>query len=51
MLQTRDLFLVARLLGHSTAWVTERYAHLLPEHLERARAAVSFGGLRMVSEG
>ena len=50
VLQTRDFFLVARLLGHSTAWVTERYAHLLPEHLERARTAVSFGTLRMVRD-
>ena len=41
VLRTRDLFLTARLLGHSTAYVTERYAHLLPEHLVRAREALS----------
>ncbi|MFH1532517.1 MAG: tyrosine-type recombinase/integrase [Pseudomonadota bacterium] len=50
VLQTRDFFLVARLLGHSTSWVTERYAHLLPEHLDRARDALSFGTLRIVAE-
>lgn len=51
ILQTRDFFLVARLLGHSTAWVTERYAHLLPEHLDRAREALSFGTIRAVRPG
>ena len=50
VLQTRDFFLVARLLGHSTSWVTERYAHLLPEHLDRARDALSFGTIQAVSE-
>lgn len=43
VLRTRDLFLTARLLGHSHAYVTERYAHLLPEHLQRAREALSIG--------
>ncbi|HEY4013063.1 MAG TPA: site-specific integrase [Polyangiaceae bacterium] len=37
-----DLALLAQVLGHSTAYVTEIYGHLLPEHLERARDVVSF---------
>jgi integrase len=41
VLETRDLFLVSRLLGHSYHTVTERYAHLLDEHLDRAREAFS----------
>ena len=39
---TRDLLLVARLLGHSHERVTERYAHLLPDSLDVARNAISF---------
>jgi integrase len=38
---TPDLYLLARVLGHSYARVTELYSHLLPDHLERARKAVS----------
>lgn len=36
-----DLFLLARILGHSDAAVTRLYAHLLPDHLARARNAVN----------
>lgn len=36
-----DLYLLARILGHSDAAVTRLYAHLLPDHLARARNAVS----------
>lgn len=39
--ETRDLKLLAEVLGHSQARVTELYAHLLPGHLERARNAVN----------
>jgi integrase len=35
-----DLSLLAEVMGHSTTYVTELYAHLLPEHLDRARNAV-----------
>lgn len=35
-----DMFLLARVLGHSDKRVTELYSHLLPGHLERARNAV-----------
>lgn len=35
-----DLFLLAKVMGHSTLKVTELYSHLLPDHLERARNAV-----------
>jgi len=35
-----DLSLLAEVMGHSTTYVTELYAHLLPEHLNRARNAV-----------
>lgn len=37
-----DLFLLARVMGHSHAKVTELYSHLLADHLARARGAVSF---------
>jgi integrase len=40
--QVPDLFLLARVLGHSDARVTRTYAHLLPDHLARARNAVRF---------
>lgn len=36
-----DLFLLAKILGHSHTRVTELYTHLLPDHLERARNAVN----------
>ncbi len=39
-----DVFLLARLLGHSHAYVTELYSHLLPDHLATARNVVSLGG-------
>lgn len=39
---TPDLFLLARVLGHSTTYVTELYSHLLPEAMRRAAKAVSF---------
>lgn len=35
-----DLRLLADVLGHGTTYVTELYAHMLPEHLEKARGAV-----------
>jgi integrase len=38
---TGDLFLLAQILGHSHSRVTELYAHLLPDHLGRARNAVN----------
>lgn len=38
-----DLYLLSRILGHSTSYVTEMYGHLLPDHLERSRNAVSIG--------
>jgi len=37
-----DLYLLARILGHSDTKVTQLYAHLLPDHLDRARGAVHF---------
>lgn len=37
-----DLALLAYVMGHSDAAVTRLYAHMLPDHLERARDAVSF---------
>lgn len=38
-----DLFLLAKVLGHSDITVTKLYSHLLPDHLERALNAVDFG--------
>ena len=40
--ETPDLYLLAEILGHSQTRVTELYSHLLPDHLERGRNAVSF---------
>jgi integrase len=37
-----DLPLLAQILGHSDERVTRLYAHLLPDHLERARNVVQF---------
>jgi site-specific recombinase XerD len=39
-----DMYLLAQVLGHSYTQVTERYAHLLPSHLARARDVVSITG-------
>ncbi len=40
-LQNRpDLFALGRVLGHSSARVTELYSHLLPDHLADVRAAI-----------
>jgi integrase len=38
-----DLFLLGRVLGHTTQRVTELYSHLLPGHLDRAKDAVAIG--------
>lgn len=37
-----DMFLLAKVLGHSEITITRRCSHLLPDHLERARDAVNF---------
>lgn len=36
-----DLFLLAEVLGHSSTRTTKIYAHLMPDHLARARGAVA----------
>lgn len=36
-----DMFLLAQVLGHSETRTSKIYAHLLPNHLERARNAVN----------
>ena len=38
-----NLHVLAKILGHSTSYVTDLYGHLLPDHLEAARNIVSFG--------
>jgi site-specific recombinase XerD len=38
-----DLYVVKELLGHSTIAVTERYAHLAPEHRAAAVALLDGG--------
>ena len=43
VMETKDLYLVAGLLGHSHTSVTERYSHHLDEHLDRAGDAFSVG--------
>ena len=37
-----DIYLLARVLGHSDVTVTRLYAHLLPDHLAKARNVVGF---------
>ena len=37
-----DIYVLQKLLGHSTIQMTERYSHLSPAHLARARNVVSF---------
>lgn len=37
-----DLFLLARVMGHSDTRVMKLYSHLMPEHLERAPNGVNF---------
>jgi integrase len=37
-----DIYLLGRLLGHSSAHVTELYGHLIADSMTRARAAVNF---------
>ena len=39
-----EMYLLSKILGHASIRITERtYAHLLPQHLERARNVVSVG--------
>ncbi len=35
-----DLFLLSKILGHSSTRITELYSHLLPGHLDRAKGVV-----------
>jgi integrase len=46
-----DLVLLAQVLGHSTTRVTELYAHMLPDHLDRARGAVQLSPDRWLDSG
>lgn len=46
--QVPDLFLLGKILGHTTQRMTEIYSHLLPGHLEKGRNAVNFGAPTMV---
>jgi hypothetical protein len=46
-----DLFLLARILGHSHTRVTEIYAHLLPDHLRRARNGVDVSAPEVAPAG
>lgn len=39
-----DMFLLAKVLGHSHVRMTALYSHLLPSHLEAARNVVNIGG-------
>jgi integrase len=44
-----DMFLLAQVLGHSHARITELYSHLLPGHLARAKNAVDLGPRTMAT--
>jgi integrase len=48
---TPDLYLLAQILGHSHTRTTELYAHLLPDHLGRARNAVNVRAPRTMAKG
>jgi integrase len=39
---TKDIHLTAKLLGHSTTYITERYAHLVDDQAEKAMKGFSF---------
>jgi len=43
MMKGGDLFELSKLLGHSDVKMTQVYAHLSPQHLERASEIVDFG--------
>jgi integrase len=45
-----DLFLLAQVLGHPHARTTELYAHLLPDHLARAKNAVNLAPKMMATK-
>ena len=40
---TKDIHLVAQILGHSSTYMTERYAHLLDDHRQNAMADFEIG--------
>jgi integrase len=47
---TPDLYLLAKVMGHSHSRVTELYGHLLPDQLKRAALAVSFAAPMSAAE-
>ena len=43
MMNGGELYTLQKLLGHHSVTMTERYAHLSPTYLDKARDVVSFG--------
>lgn len=43
MMNGGDIYDLQKILGHSSLEMTQRYAHLAPEHLIQASNVVSFG--------
>ncbi|MEK6626508.1 MAG: site-specific integrase, partial [Bdellovibrionota bacterium] len=44
MMNGGNIYDLQKILGHSSLEMTQRYAHLAPEHLIKASNVVSFGG-------
>lgn len=43
MMRGGDIYKLQKLLGHSSVQMSERYAHLSPEHLKDATSILDFG--------
>lgn len=49
MMNGGNIYDLQKILGHSSLEMTQRYAHLAPEHLIQASNVVSFGGSNLVT--
>lgn len=50
MMNGGNIYDLQKILGHSSLEMTQRYAHLAPEHLIQASNVVSFGGNKIISD-